>query len=328
MTVFPVSSSHLSAEHLARFLQEQYGFSPAVGCRFIRAGINDTYRVTDAERCAIFRVYSLNWRTKTEIAEEIRLLERLREEAIPVSYALPDLDGCFIQWLQAPEGARPAVLFTCAAGEKQHSPSPELHAEIGAVMARMHRVTKDMPLERVRYTPQNLLIDPLHDIAQFLGADTEEMAFLVSAQTRLLRLLESADVAALREGVVHLDIWFDNLHIDTAGSITLFDFDFCGTGPLCLDAAYYLLQLHNTERDEQQCRRKVEAFLQGYQAVEALSDEEKRLLPALGVALYFFYLGVQCRRFDNWSNTFLSETYLKRYINGLVKRYYDLAGLG
>ncbi len=45
-------------------------------------------------------------------------------------------------------------------------------------------------------------------------------------------------------------------------------------------------------------------------------------------ARYFFYLGVQCQRYDNWSNAFLSENYLKRFINGLVKRYYDIYKLG
>jgi hypothetical protein len=43
----------------------------------------------------------------------------------------------------------------------------------------------------------------------------------------------------------------------------------------------------------------------------------------LGVSMYFFYLGIQCQRFDNWSNVFLNETYLTRFINLLVKKYFD-----
>jgi hypothetical protein len=48
----------------------------------------------------------------------------------------------------------------------------------------------------------------------------------------------------------------------------------------------------------------------------------------LGVSLYFFYLGIQCQRFENWSNSFLNETYLKRFINLLVKTYYEGNKLG
>jgi hypothetical protein len=48
----------------------------------------------------------------------------------------------------------------------------------------------------------------------------------------------------------------------------------------------------------------------------------------LGVTLYFFYLGVQCQRYENWSNVFLNETHLKRFVNLLVKKYFDLNELG
>jgi hypothetical protein len=72
----------------------------------------------------------------------------------------------------------------------------------------------------------------------------------------------------------------------------------------------------------------VDQFIKGNETVIQMSSEEKRHIPIIGVSLYFFYLGVQCERFDNWSNSFLSENYLKRFINGLVKRYYDIFQLG
>jgi Ser/Thr protein kinase RdoA (MazF antagonist) len=64
--------------------------------------------------------------------------------------------------------------------------------------------------------------------------------------------------------------------------------------------------------------------MKGYESILPLTQEEKRLLPALGVSLYIFYLGIQCERFENWSNSFLNDNYLKRFINGLIKRYYDI----
>ncbi|MOA08421.1 homoserine kinase [compost metagenome] len=126
-----------------------------------------------------------------------------------------------------------------------------------------------------------------------------------------------------------MDIWFDNLNIDENNEITLFDFDFCGNGWLCTDIAYYILQLHNIEKyEEKEYQPKVNSFLKGYESVIKISDEEKRLLPALGVSMYIFYLGIQCQRYENWSNQFLSENYLKRFINGLIKRYYEIYKIG
>jgi Ser/Thr protein kinase RdoA (MazF antagonist) len=325
MTHFPVTSSNISALHLADFLQEKYTLSKAATCKIIKAGVNHTYLVTDDVSQYVFRLYSFNWRTQTEIAAEIKLLQLLQENGIAVSYSIGDNNGQYIQTLAAPEGDRFGVLFSFAPGEKLHIVSEETHFETGVLVAKLHQVTHNLQLDRVTYTPQVLLIDPMAELQKFLPEHTEEMQFMRSAQSALLNVLAQADKSQLRMGTVHLDIWFDNLNITHKNTITLFDFDFCGYGWLCLDVAYYILQLHNIERYEaKDYLPKVNSFLDGYESVLKLTAEERRLIPALGVSLYYFYLGVQCQRYENWSNTFLSENYLKRFINGLVKRYYDL----
>ncbi len=326
---FPVTNSNLSAKHIGLLLQEKYSLSKETKCQLIKAGINDTYLVSDNLYKFIFRVYSLNWRTKAEIDEEIKLLNQLKQNDISISYPLSDIESNYIQTLSAPEGERFAVLFTFASGEKQHMISAETHFQIGQLMARIHKITHNQKLNRIDYSPEVILIDSLEKVSSFLPCDTEEMTFMKSAQSYLLNEFKNADTSQIRQGVVHLDIWFDNLNITKDNKVTIFDFDFCGNGWLCLDVAYYILQLHNIEKYEaKDYQPKVESFIKGYESLTTLSTEEKRLLPMLGVSLYFFYLGVQCQRYDNWSNTFLSENYLKRYINGLVKRYYDIYKLG
>ena len=328
MKNFPVTNSTLSATHLGLFLQDKYNFSSKASCSLLKTGINDTYVVTDNEVKFIFRVYSLNWRTVNEINEEIRLLNLLRENHIPVSYPLTDTAGDYIQELNAPEGKRFGVLFSFAKGVKQLNFSPELHYKAGEIMARMHQVTLGLSLDRVVYSPKVVLVDSFEQLKKFLPANTAEMDFMVAAQQYLLTEFEKINYNEIRQGTLHLDIWFDNLAIYNGTEITIFDFDFCGNGMLCYDIAYYILQLNSTEKDETECKLKTEAFLTGYESITKISKEEKRILPMLGVSLYFFYLGIQCRRFDNWSNTFLNEGYLKRFINLLVKKYFEKNGLG
>jgi Ser/Thr protein kinase RdoA (MazF antagonist) len=120
MTHFPVTNSNLSATHIGLFLQEKYSLSKDTKCQLIKAGINDTYLVTDNSDKFVFRVYSLNWRSKMEIDEEIKLLNQLKENSISISYPLQTKKATYIQTLNAPEGDRFAVLFTFASGEKQH----------------------------------------------------------------------------------------------------------------------------------------------------------------------------------------------------------------
>jgi Ser/Thr protein kinase RdoA (MazF antagonist) len=324
MTHFPVTNSNLSAEHLLPFLQERYDLVTSTGCHLLRAGINDTYMISGAPNF-VFRVYSLQWRTAIEISEELFLLNKLKQSGISVSFPIADHNGSYIQTLDAPEGERYGVLFSYADGKKQHQLPKETHFEVGALLARMHIVTDGLRLQRTNYTGDVLLIDSLKRLTHFLPEDAEEMQFMISAQQYILEELSKANTHELRKGVVHLDFWFDNLNITPGNEITVFDFDFSGNGWLVLDIAYYISQLHNTGKYIlQEYAPNVEYFLKGYESVITITEEEKRLVPILGVSLYFFYLGVQCSRYNNWSNSFLSEDYLKRYINGIVRRYFNI----
>ncbi|GAB3808804.1 hypothetical protein GCM10028819_48630 [Spirosoma humi] len=321
MPTFPVTSSILSAAHLGQFLQEKYSFRENASCQLVKAGVNHSYLLTDGEKKAIFRLYSLNWRTELEVGEELRLLMLLQENGLPVSYPLADAEGTFIQELDAPEGKRFGVLFSFAEGEKLLTFSEELHYKIGQIMARFHQLTHNLQLDRVSYTPQLMLVDSVELIKPFLPEESTEMNFLYDSQRYLLEEFSKIDRTKTREGIVHLDIWFDNLNINKDDQVTLFDFDFCGSGLLCTDMAYYILQIHSTEVDEAAFRKKKESFLAGYESITKISEEEKALLPMLGLSVYFFYLGVQCQRFDNWSNVFLNELYLTRLINLRLKRW-------
>lgn len=327
MSHLPVSCSTLSASHLAPLLQHRYALGPGTSCRLLKTGINHSYLVSNGTAQYIFRVYSLDWRSAKEIAEELRLLNLLKENGVAVSYPIADVHAAYIQPLDAPEGSRPGVLFSFAPGEKAFQYPAETHYAIGVQMARMHSLTHHLRLERIHYDEQVLLVQPLLLIKHFLPQGTPELLYMEQLQAYLLQIWPQMNRSAMRPGVVHLDIWFDNLHIGKNGQVTFFDFDFCGNGWLCYDMAYYLMQLYNTEKDPEEHAAKKESFLKGYTSVTPFSEEESRWLPAIGLALYFFYLGVQCYRYENWSNVFLNEVYLKRYINLVVKKWADLHGL-
>ncbi|RWY55577.1 phosphotransferase enzyme family protein [Mucilaginibacter gilvus] len=322
MQPFPVISSIVSADHIGFYVQNEYGLT-GVSCKLLKTGINHSYLISSAAGKYLFRLYSLNWRTKLEITEEIKLLNLLREESLQVSYPIVDSSNNYIQQIQAPEGLRFGVLFSFAEGDKMLSFSPELHHKVGETMGRIHRATQGLTLQRVNYTPEVILQQSLPQLESFLSPDSEEMQWMQKAQQYLLREIAAADETQMRKGVTHMDIWFDNMNITAGGEVTIFDFDFCGNGWLAYDIAYYVLQLHSTEKDAAQRDAKLKCFMEGYESVTPISTEEKRLLPALGVCMYFFYLGIQCQRFDNWSNVFLNSTYLKRFITVLVRKYFE-----
>lgn len=328
MSYFPVSKSQPHTIHLSQFIAAKYFPDTTVTCTIIKSGVNDTYLVVTPHGKAIFRLYALHWRTPAQIQEELKLILQLHLAGIAVSYPIEDITANFIQSLPMPEGDRYGVLFSYANGSKIHNYNEQQHYNAGVVMARLHLQTHNYTLARDTYNEDTVLIQPFKVLSGFLSDHTDEMKFMHAALKYLLKEWESVNPTSVRVGAVHLDLWFDNMNIDENGNITIFDFDCCGNGWLCLDIAYYIMQLHNIERNEIICSDKLAAFINGYESVTPIPSSERSILSMLGVSLYYFYLGVQCSRFDNWSNSFLSETYLKRFISQIVKRYFDLQKLG
>lgn len=321
MQSFPVSDSTLSSSHLATFLKEAYNLGENVSCKLLKTGISHTYAVIDGDNKTVFRVYSLNWRTKAEILEEIRWVSHLKDNQIAVSYPIPDATGNFIQEILAPEGLRFGVMFSFAPGHKMLNYPNEIHFNAGETIGKMHLLAHNFQLDRVTYTPEILLEDSFAKVKLFLDPETVEMTYMASLKEAIHQGLKSIDKTQVRYGAVHTDLWFDNMHFTDDNEVTLFDFDFCGNGPLIQDLGYYIMQLYQTDKDPETFNDKLNHFLLGYESIVPISEEEKRIIPFVSTSVYFFFLGIQCERFDNWSNVFLNEIYLKRFINLILKKW-------
>ncbi len=318
MTVFPVIASTISEKELGEFAKERYGLNENYDCKLFRTGMNHTYFLSDNETKYVLRIYSHNWRSKSEITEELDLLNLLNENNLSVSYPIQDKNGEFIQELNAPEGIRYVVLFSFAKGEKVRFIDKETCSLIGALMAKIHNLTSNATIDRVSYNKKSLLELPYEHLKKFFSETLPEMEFI----KEIGDFFQKTDFENTRNGVVHLDIWYDNMAITNEKEITIYDFDFCGNGPQILDVGYFCKQLFHIETDKTAYELKRAHFLEGYQSIRLLSDDELKLIPKAGLAVFVFYLGVQAQRFD-WSNIFLSENYLKMFYVGRLKSWIE-----
>lgn len=319
---FPVIDSTLSPAHLAGWLAEGYGFTE-VSCSLLKTNMNHSYRVTADGSSYILRVYNHAHRSYVQVHEEVALLNKLKV-GVSVSYPIRNAIGQFISTINAPEGERVVVLFSFADGRKQRHLSVELNHNIGIQIGRMHNVTKGQTINRSDYSVETLVKWAYAQAANYISAGLEEMKAI---QNSVQALSVAFSRYPLRRGIVHLDIWYDNMAITDDGQVTLFDFDNCGNGWLILDVGYYCMQLFYTEPDKAQYEEKKKAFLDGYRSATPLPHEELEVIPYAGLAIWTYYLGVQAQRFDNFANIFLSENYVRMYI-GRVKdwmTYHNIA---
>lgn len=316
---FPTINSTLSPDRLGQLIQEKYGLTENTECRIFRLAMNHLYIVHDGENKYVFRVYTHDWRTELEIQEELRLLNHLKEADRQVAFPIADQSNNFIQKIEASEGTRFGVLFSYAKGIKTAKFSPETSFLIGQALAKVHQSTEHVELMRMSYNAQNLLKNPVVRTKKFYNKNTTEIQFLESLSGFLTLKMENTDLQKMRYGAVHLDVWFDNLHIDNEKEITFFDFDFCGNGYLCFDISYFLFQLFTTHLNEEEYEAKADHFIRGYETVTKIHDEEKKFLPYACLAIMTYYISVQCNRFEYWTNIFLNEDHLKRMVGNLKR---------
>ena len=316
MEIVPVSDSTIDAKYLGKIIQNKYGLSVNTECKLFRTGINHSYMITDGSLQYVFRIYSYNWRTKEEILEELNLLISLKGK-LSISFPIADRKQNIIQPFQAPEGVRYGALFSYAKGKKIRVLSTTMLEQIGEWMGTFHQKTAEQKLERIDYNANTLTTLPYSHAKIHFRESLEEMVYLKKVDQLIASTFEKAASYHFKKGIVHLDIWNDNMHIVDDG-ITVFDFDFCGNGYQVLDVAYFMTQLFHAEHNREVYESKVTTFLKKYESFNFLTKEEKEFIPYAGIAIWMFYLGVQSRRFDNWSNIFLTEIHLERFV-GMIK---------
>jgi Ser/Thr protein kinase RdoA (MazF antagonist) len=316
---FSTINSTLSPNELGIVIQQKYGLCDKTECSIFRLAMNHLYLVHDDKKKYVFRVYTHNWRTKLEIEEELRLLLHLKETDRQVAYPIADKSNEYIQEIQAPEGNRFGVLFSYAKGTKTARFSHKISFQIGQALAKVHQSTENFELVRTSYNTQNLLADSILRTKNFFKITNNETEYLEKLSAFLTRKIDNLDKQKMRYGSVHLDVWFDNLHIDDEEGITFFDFDFCGNGYLCFDISYFLFQLLATNLNEEEYQIKANSFLEGYGTVTEISNEEKEFLPFACLAIMTYYIAVQCDRFEYWTNLFLNEDHLKRMVGNLKR---------
>ncbi|WFO15810.1 phosphotransferase [Cellulophaga baltica 4] len=318
MRPFPVIASTISEKELGEFAKKRYGLNENYDCKLFRTGINHTYFLSDNETKYVLRVYSHNWRSKSEIIAELELLNLLKENNLSVSFPIQDKNRELIQEINAPEGIRYVVLFSFAEGVKIRFTDKETCFVIGSLMAKIHNLTSNTTIDRISYDKESLLELPYEHLKEFFSEKLPEMEFI----KEIGEFFQKTDFENTQKGVVHMDIWYDNMAVTNEKEITFYDFDFCGNGIQILDVGYFCKHLFHIETDKKEYELKMKHFLEGYQSIRLLSDNELKLIPKAGLAVFVFYLGIQAQRFD-WSNIFLSENYLKMFYVERLKSWIE-----
>ena len=114
--MIPVTTSVFNPDALAKWANESYQLSLPARCQVASIGVNHVYQIQAGEDLYFLRVSPIGWRSRAELEGELAFIEALHAAGVSVSRAQGRADGDAISSLDAPEGARSAILFAAAPG--------------------------------------------------------------------------------------------------------------------------------------------------------------------------------------------------------------------
>lgn len=180
---------------------------------------------------------------------------------------------------------RPAVIITFLEGIAVRRPTAQHCGALGAALAKLHLAGRDFPMHR----PNALSLEawaPLFGQAE-AQADTVSSG-LADRTRRELACLHEAWPKGLPTGIIHADLFTDNVFFIGPEVSGLIDFYFACTDAFAYDVAI-CLNAWCFEVDASFNLTKGRAMLAGYQSVRRLEPQEVEALPVLcrGSAMRF-----------------------------------------
>lgn len=272
--------TEVSDDDLAAFVA-QYDIGESLSCKGIAEGVeNSNFLLHTESGYYIMTLYEKRV-ARGDLPFFLGLMEHLAARGFTCPTPIKGRDGAALRELCG----RPAAIVTFLDGMWVKRPSPRHCQLLGEAMARMHMAGADFQMVR----PNNLSVAgwrPLYEACAD-RADTVKPG-LADELSRELAVIEQAWPADLPSGVIHADLFPDNVFYLGDRLSGIIDFYFACTDALVYDLAI-CLNAWCFEPDGSFNTTKARMMLNAYRKLRAVSAAELAALPTLarGSALRF-----------------------------------------
>lgn len=228
--------------------------------------VNDVYAVHATEGEFALKLYHPN-RTREAVQWEVDLTLQLSDRGAPVARPVPGRSG-YVSRLDVHGRRRIAVLFEWAPGTKP-LPSVQTYVLLGEAAARIHRAADGFAPSPARetYDAESLVDDQLRRMRPLLE-QTGSWSAAAALGNRLKRRLAQP---GLDQGICHLDLTLDNVHV--ADRMTVFDLDSAGWCWRAIEP-YGVLRFSPTY---------FQAWLAGYRSVRPFGPDDEAAVATFGI---------------------------------------------
>lgn len=270
----------------------QYDIGSVIACKGIAEGIeNSNYLLVTEQGPFILTLYERRVKAE-ELPFFLALMEHLASRGIPCPVPVRGRDGRALRTL----AGRCAAIVTFLRGMWPKHPKPNHCQALGEALARLHLAGGDFALQR----RNDLSVGGWRAIFDAVAHRRDAVAPDLAAElTGELSALERRWPQTLPRGVIHADLFPDNVFFEGEQLSGLIDFYFACTDTLAYDIAV-CINAWCFESDGSFNITKARRLIAGYRAVRPLLSEELDALPILarGAAMRFLLT-----RLYDWLNT-------------------------
>jgi homoserine kinase type II len=283
--------TEVSDEELAKFIAT-YNVGALLSFKGIAEGVENTNYVIHTEKGPFLLTLYEKRVAPSDLPFFLGLMEHLAKAGIRCPVPVRDTEGQALREL----AGRPATLVTFLEGIWIRRPQVVHCGAVGQAMGRMHLAGLDFALRRTNALGPTGW-QPLY--VRFKEQADEIAPGLAATIEQELDHLAAHWPALLPEGVIHADLFPDNVFFLGNQLSGLIDFYFACNDALIYDVAV-ALNAWCFESDHSFNMTKGQALLKGYQSVRRIGADEQQALPLLARAAALRFL---LTRAHDWLHT-------------------------
>ena len=204
----------------------------------------------------------------------LHFMKHLATHGIPVPDPVADARGNILHRVKG----KPAAVVNKLRGHSQLAPTQAHCAGVGDMLARMHLAGLDYPRQQPNLRGLSWCNDTVPLVLPHLTP--AQRSLILGELAYQHHIAESAAYRSLPRGVIHADLFRDNVMFENGRLTGFFDFYFAGCDTFLFDIGICLNDWCIDLESGSLNAAGADAFMAAYQRVRPLTAQERTLLPA------------------------------------------------